>query len=368
MKKRVIFVVLLFVVVLVGFSGVSSFERYLAKQMRNQEIPAMSVLIFQHSEILYQNYLGKADVERNVALSEDHMFLVASISKVITATALMQLYDKGLFELDDPINDYLDFDVENPYYDEEITFKMLLTHTSSIADIDEDDDTYFYGKDSPVALDSFMKSYLSYGGRYYDEDENYYDFEPGTEYEYSNMGGALVGVLVQELSGQEFNAYCKKNIFKPLNMTNSHWKLSELNINQVVRPYDGDLKPIEHYTFTDYPNGGLRTTARDLFKLLSAYENNGVSGNYRLLSADTVDEMLTPKIQGDDAMVGLHFFRLNKRNELWGHDGGEAGVATIMAFNRKNGVGAIILTNQGDADLDDLLVEAYKTGIELASD
>ena len=75
--------------------------------------------------------------------------------------------------------------------------------------------------------------------------------------------------------------------------------------------------------------------------------------------------MITPQIPNLDNAVGLHLFNLNNENQLWGHDGGEQGVATIMAFNPSTKVGAIILTNQGDSDLDEILVEAYKLGLNL---
>ena len=75
--------------------------------------------------------------------------------------------------------------------------------------------------------------------------------------------------------------------------------------------------------------------------------------------------MITPQIPSIDNEVGLHLFLMNAANGLWGHDGGEEGVATIMAFNPTTRVGAIILTNQGDAELDEMLTEAYKLGLDL---
>ena len=189
-----------------------SFDDYIESQMKRQNIPAMSVLIFDNKDNLFQKCFGKVD-----------------------------------------------------------------------ADGPAMDDQYYYGKDSPVALNNFMKQYFTPGGKYYDDYENFYDFEPGTEFVYSTIGSALTAVLLERITGQDFNTYCKNNIFKPLNMTNTHWELSEINKKMIVRPYDEYLKPIEHYTFTDYPNGGLRTTAQDLFNLLSSYANNGVCEGYRVL-------------------------------------------------------------------------------------
>ena len=358
------FFVLLFTGVI--FSSVSSLENYIERQMEKGDIPALSILISENSNILYQKCFGMADIERHITLNKDHMFLIASISKVVTATALMQLYDKGYFDLDDPVNHYLGFNVKNPVYNDPITFRMLLTHTSSIADGSAMDDQYYYGKDSPVALKTYLKQYFTPGLKYYDDYENFYDYKPGEDFEYSNTGSTLIALLVESISGQDFNTYCREKIFKPLNMLNSHWKLSEINTREIVRPYDYDLEPLEHYTFTDYPNGGLRTTANDLFKLMAVYVNQGSYNGYRLLKKDTVDMMLSPQIKAIDPSVGLHFFRMNKRYDLWGHDGGEEGVSTMMAFNRDKGIGVIILTNMSDVNLDDILVKAFQTGIELS--
>lgn len=351
-------------------NGIAEYEAYLQEEMDFQAIPALSTLIFKESDVLYEKHLGESNIEQGVSLGGDHLFLLASVSKVVTATALLQLYEDGAFSLDDNINDYLPFEVSVPGQSTAITFRMLLTHTSGIADGSALDSQYYYGEDSPVALDYFLENYLVPGGVFYNATENYYDFPPGTAYEYSNEGNALIGVLVEQISGKEFNAFCKENIFVPLGMNHTFWRLDEsIQSNYpLVQPYtysNGEFEAVQHYTFTDYPNGGLRSTAEDLFLFLSAFALEGMSNNYQLLSPSTIEAMITPQIPTLDAEMGLHLFLLNADNNIWGHDGGEEGVATIMAFNPTTKVGAIILSNQGDADLDEILVESYKLGLSL---
>lgn len=343
------------------------FEKYLEDEMESQNVPALSALIFKGESILFEGHYGQANIADGILLESTHPFLLASISKTITATALLQLYEDGLFNLNDPINDYLSFTVNRPGETIPITFKMLLTHTSGIADGPALDDQYYYGSDSPVALDYFLENYLVPGGEFYSATENYYDFEPGTDVEYSNMGNALIGVLVEQISGMSFNAYCKAKIFAPMGMINSSWRLDE-TIGTVVMPYNyagGDYEAIGHYTFTDYPNGGLHSTAKDLFKFLSAMTQNGTYDGFELLQSTTVNSMTTAQIPDLDDETGLHFFIMNIDNNLWGHDGGEQGVATIMAYNKTTKIGAIILTNQGEANLDKILEEAYLFGLKL---
>lgn len=351
----------------VEVNDAAEFETYLTEEMESQNIPALSTLIFRDETVLFEKQLGKSNIAQDVALAANHPFLLASISKVITATALLQLYEDGLLGLDDKVNDYLPFNVSIPNYTTDVTFRMLLTHTSGIADGSALDGLYYYGVDSPVALGDFLENYLSPSGNLYNATENFHDFEPGSKHEYSNTGNALIGLLVEQISGIGFNEYCKQNIFTPLEMTNTAWRLDEIT-QTIVQPYNyvsNQYEAIDHYTFTDYPNGGLRSTAGDLFKFLSALAQEGTFNSTEILKASTVTEMITPQIPSIDNEMGLHLFLMNADNNLWGHDGGEQGAATIMAFNPATNIGAIILANQGEANLDDVLVNAYKFGLKL---
>lgn len=165
-----------------------------------------------------------------------------------------------------------------------------------------------------------------------------------------------------------FNEYCKQNIFIPLGMTNTFWRLDEIN-QTIVTPYDFDNSDnnaaITQYTFTDYPNGGLRSTTTDMFHFLSGLTQGGQFNGVRFLKSTTVAQMITPQIPSIDNEVGLHLFVMDAANGLWGHDGGEKGVSTIMGYNPSTKVGALIFTNQGDAEVETILSEAYKIGVTL---
>lgn len=352
------------------FTTIEEFEIYLEEEMNDQNIPALSVLIFEGETIKYEKYLGQSDVENNKALGQDDIFLLASVSKLVTATALLQLYEAGKLSLDDAINDYLPFDVSAPDQSTPITFRMLLTHTSAIADGEAAGLHYAYGEDSDLGLKAYMEKYLAPDGAYYDASDNYYNYAPGTKSNYSNMASALIGVLVAEIANQDFNAYCKDNIFQPLGMNNTYWSLEEaLASNKtLVNPYDyirGEFDLIQHYTFADYPNGALRSTARDMVKFLSALAQEGFSNNHQLLETNTVTEMLTPQIPDIDPSMGLMIYMLDESTNLWGHNGGEQGVATEVGFNPSNKIGAIVLANQGEVDVSELLIAAYLLGEQL---
>ena len=122
-----------------------------------------------------------------------------------------------LFALNDTVNEYLPFNINHPDYPEvPITFKMLLSHTSGIKD--NWNFMPFYDGDSPLELSYYLNQYLTPGGEFYDNDLNFTDYIPGTSFSYSNIGAALIGLLVEEISGQPFNEYSTENIFEPLEM------------------------------------------------------------------------------------------------------------------------------------------------------
>ncbi|WP_338768738.1 serine hydrolase domain-containing protein [Bernardetia sp. ABR2-2B] len=343
------------------------FDDFVASQMSSQRLPAVGAIIFKDDQILHEGYYGKSNVEQNLPLEESHLFLIASISKTVTGVALLRLYDEGKFDLDDPINDYLSFPVNNPNSDTPITFRMLLTHTSSIIDGDLLYDNYTFGGDTPIALKSFMESYLKEGGSRYDANDNFSDAEAGTEFNYSNAASALIGLLVEEISGKSFVEYTRDDIFTPLGMLSTSWRLDEIT-ETIVQPYeveDDDFVKIDHYTFPDYPNGGLRTTPREMANFTAAIANGGSFDGYELLKSSTVEEMLTKQIPNLDETMGLHMFLQNESLGLWGHNGGEQGTSTEMAFDPVTKIGVLVFTNMSDADLTEIYEEAFELGKKL---
>lgn len=343
------------------------FSAFLQDEADAQGIPALSVLVFEGEEVVFEEHLGQSDVEAGRTLEPDDLFLMASVSKVVTGVALLQLHEDGRFGLDEDVSAYLPFGVSVPGQSAPVTFRSLLTHSSGIADGPALDGQYYYGEDSPVALGDFLRDYLVPGGQYYSAADNFHDFAPGTRHEYSNVGTALVGFLVEEISGVPFDAYCRANVFEPLGMTRTYWRLGEAQASgaTLVRPYTASrngLEPLRHYTFTDYPNGGLRSTARDMHRLFAALAQDGSAYAHQLLASGTATAMRTTQLPGIDAEVGLHLFVMDAARGLWGHDGGEDGVATIVAFDPETRVGAVVLANEGDAELEEILAAAYDLG------
>jgi CubicO group peptidase (beta-lactamase class C family) len=317
--------------------------------MQAGHIPGLSACIIKEGEIRWVGTYGYANFEWNIPVDTGTLFALASISKTPTVTALMQLWEDGLLDLDDDINDYTPFEIRNPFHpDAPITFRMLCTHTSSIRD-NWDIMTYYWGEDSPVPLNEYLFNYLNPEGAYYYPELNFYTTEPGTQWSYCNIAVMLVGYMVEVVSGIPFAQYCQENIFDPLEMNESSWFLAGLDTTHIAMPYHWDgsgYVPYGFYGYADYPDGLLRTNPTELGHFLISYMQHGQYHNQIILSGSTVDTILHPQVPDLYADQGLVWFRAIKNGRTaWGHTGGDLGVATTMHFTPAVDIGVIVLTN-----------------------
>jgi len=358
MKRRVVLVSLIVVVIstvvfaILKDRGVllpnynNDVDRFMISRMRIMEVPGMAASIVGPEGVVWEGYYGTYDGEHPV--SEDTMFMIASVTKTVVATAIMQLWEQGRFDLDDDINDYLDFDVRNPSNpDAAITFRHLLIHRSSIHDrypfFEEMYTIATGGGDSPWELGEFLEAYLVPDGQFYSS-ENYLDSAPGEHYEYANYGAALLAYLVEVLSGENFSSYCHKHIFTPLGMEHSYPLLSDIPKSEIeiASPFqDGIALP--HYGYPDYPSGSLRTTIQDLARFASFYLDPK-TGNEPILQTATVELMFGEHGEGNDEdQIGLIWWH-EDRNGI-GHNGGDDGVATALTLYPDKGFGTILFVN-----------------------
>jgi CubicO group peptidase (beta-lactamase class C family) len=215
-----------------------------------------------------------------------------------------------LVKLDDDINDYIPITIRNPNFpDKPITFRMLLTHTGSLEDVTSTGLKIPQGVkyprgvvgDSDIPLRELVEDLFTPGGKYYSA-EYFSKSEPGTKYSYSNFAFSLIGYLVEKIAKEDFSEYCKENIFRPLGMNNTGWRLRDLDTNRIVFGYgfpanDSVLsyKKVRHFGEPGYPAGNLRTTLHDFAKFISAFIDKGKHKEYQLLKPQTVDLMLSPQ-------------------------------------------------------------------------
>jgi CubicO group peptidase (beta-lactamase class C family) len=315
---------------------------------------------------------------------------IGSISKTITATAIFQLWERGLLHLDTDINAYLDFPIRHPKYpDIPITIQQLLTHRSSILDSHLYLESYRCG-DPAVSLKDWLSDY--FGGDH-DQNLHFHSWRPGTKERlpleprnYSNIGFGVLGLIVESVVSQPFEVYCQEEIFHPLEMQATGWHLKDINIgnhatlydyltedfrlppgltyNHLLPKYPEETTPIKPgtffphclYSFYNYPDGLLRTSICDLANFLVSIINKGLFKDFKLLDKNTIEKMLEAPIP-NDPMQGLCWRQMLMPGKapLWGHGGNDPGTNTLMYFNPQNKKGIIIFTNSTSGNIYEIM-------------
>jgi len=351
-------------------------DDYILAEMDYENLPGMSTLIVKGGEIVWVESYGMADIENNVPVTDYTAFLMASVSKLFMATAFMQLEEDGLIDLDEDVNIYLPFDVFNPNYPNiSITSRMLMTHTSSIADDWSSMDTHYTIGDPTITLGDYMEMYFSTSGVDYDAQNNFNNDLPGTDFDYSNMAADLAGYLVEVVSEELFSEYSNTHVFDELCMDNTSWYLSDFDTLNVARPYDwqgSQFDPYPHFGFPGYTSGLLRSNVLDIANFMIAYLQNGLFNNNQLLSEASINEMLTFQVPDIDDTQGINWYTeeiyLSGGGvvDLWGHNGGEGGSTTELYINPDNQIGIVVLSN-GEGELLYVVDELYDYALSLTT-
>jgi CubicO group peptidase (beta-lactamase class C family) len=244
---------------------------------------------------------------------------------------------------------------------------MLLSHTSSL-NTNEQQQYYWANFSGNPPFDFFPEPYLREfllpGGRYYDPSVWSSKYRPGEYAMYANIGFDLISYLVEIISGENFLEYCDNHIFSPLDMNNTDFNLSRLNIDQVAIPYcrflgryytinelgflfgDEWTPPDQYWRVRCYPAGGLYSTVSDLSHFLIAHMNDGSYTGTQILKKETVE--LMHKVQpGNNIGYGLAWMHELPFSGLSvsGHSGGYPGVNTWMLYNETKDIGVIYLAN-----------------------
>lgn len=384
MEKTIAFLLLSGLLVSCNYSDRSGLDDFVEAYMAEMHVPGMVCAVVRNGDVSWSKSYGKANLEKGVPMSVKMNMNVGSVTKTITATATMQLWEQGKIDLDQDINHYLAMEINNPHFpDVPITVKALLTHTSSLVDGSAYYESYACS-DPEISLQGWIDNYLLQGGRFYNEDENFLPVKPGGEYQYSNIGYGLLGYLVEKVSGLSFSEYCSRNIFEPLEMTGSAFLLQDMDLSNHIQPYvyiskesrdeiinnyasffpkDEDFSPGKNkalclYSFPNIPDGLLRTSVEELSHFLSAYMNGGLYKESRILKKSTIDRMLTLQLEGDGSQ-GLCWHR-SEFESLWGHGGNDPGISTSMFFNPDTNIGIIIFQNSDQGNLFELLEKIYR--------
>ncbi|WP_316739123.1 serine hydrolase domain-containing protein [Pedobacter aquatilis] len=364
-----------------------SIDSVILKRMNDAQLVGLGAAIIIDKQLVWSKGYGFADRENKIPFTTSTIMNIASVSKTITGACMMKAVEQGRVSLDEDINTYLPFKIHNPFFpNEKITLRDLATHTSSLNDRFPfyTDSLYINGKDSPLALSDLLQNYFVPGGKYYTK-ENFLNHKPGTYREYSNLGTALAGYIVELRTGKKLNDYSREFLFKPLKMYDSGWFLSEIDLKKHTKLYEKNVESrvqlIPLYGMTTYPDGGVRTSVNDLSHFFICLLNDGKFQNSRVLRKKTVQEML--RFQFDDVhrpenvkpkqLNSGIFWSTKLGGTRIGHNGSDPGVRTFMLSDLKKEVAVILFFNTSLLEKDEdeffgIYDELYKYGLRVRNE
>lgn len=357
----------------------NNIDEFIEQKMLRDHIPGVAACIVKGEEVVWSRAYGWANIEQRQAMTTDSLQNIASISKTFTTTAVMQMVEAGLLDIDEDLNSILPFPVRNPKRPADgITLRQLLTHTSFVRDGLAYARHYACG-DPRFELAVWLREYLTPEGAFYNAEENFQDWAPGSRFQYTNVSFGILAYVVELKSGIPFPEYCRRNIFARLGMDNTSWMLADADLSRHVVPYtwvedktargprwggiplgvireggpslDAELEDGYQancvYNHPNYPDGFLRTSVNQLSVYARAYLNGGEFAGKRILSQASIAEMLTRQSVPGNRQQGLTWYADDQmRGEpQWGHGGSDPGSNTDMRLLPEQGVGAIVFAN-----------------------
>jgi CubicO group peptidase (beta-lactamase class C family) len=348
---------LLFIIILHNpiFAQVSqdSIYKYVSTFKNDLDLVSVSIVMVKDQKIVWKGAVGKSNIENGKNITTKQIQALGSVSKLFTGATLLKLYEEGKLSLDDDVDKYLPFSVRNPKFPRiPITIRMLLTHSSSIGDYQELQDSLYSSGDPTMSLAGVTNKFFNNLGEFY-RPENFMDFEPGTAWEYSNWNFVLIGYLIEKISGQSFNDYSKEVLLKPLEMNSSGWYIKEIEKDSVVTLYrknnSGEIKAINPlYSWPGYSDGNLRANLEEASNFLIMILSKGSYNGKQILKPETVNEMLRP--QGiknlppgylKDMGLVWDIGALPNNNTIYLHTGEPAGTIVAMMFNPETNSGFV---------------------------
>lgn len=259
----------------------AALERELRDEMEEQGIPSMALTVAQQGEIVWETAIGMADHERQIPATPELAYPIASVTKPMTATAIMQLVEQGKLALDQPMNDALPAECPMKVWvgdPDSLTVERLLTHTAGQPTFSSS-----YRDDDRVAAPSMEACIRRYGHAYW---------EPGERYCYANFGYGILDFLVGHVSGMSYRDYLAKHVFAPLGMTSSSVNLPN---PQAVPRYMDDMTQAPGGVNIHEGASCAFASARDLFRFGRYMSKQPLSDQERILSDESIDAMLEPR-------------------------------------------------------------------------
>jgi CubicO group peptidase (beta-lactamase class C family) len=328
-------------------AAIAVLDAWLDATRAAKEEPGLSIAIVHDQDVVWAKGYGLADVARKQAATPDTLYRIASVSKLFTATAVMQLRDAGALSLDDPVEKHLPwFHVRSAGADAApITIRQLLTHTSGLArelPLPYWNDLAFPSREDMIRLLATQSAV----------------FAPETEWKYSNLALAVAGEVVAAVSHEPYEDYVRAHILDPLGMRATRVHPSPAMPGLAVgyrRRVPGEPREAEDFIDTRAltPAASFASNVLDLARLVSLPLRDAPAGSAQILKAATLREMQRPQWLRPDwqSGQGLGFWLRRVGGQLRvGHDGAAPGYRSQLDFDPATKIGVIVLSNAYDAD------------------
>jgi CubicO group peptidase (beta-lactamase class C family) len=310
-------------------------DAFIQEEMERHHLPGMAIALVEGDRVILLKGYGKAD-QSGRPVTPQTPFLLASISKPLTATAIMQLVDAGKVELDTPVQKYIpEFRVADPVASGQIKIRHLLLHTSGLPV------TACDTRSNAQTLADFVAELQAVE----------LDAPVGARHSYCSGNYNILGRVIEKVSGQSFGEYMEKNIFIPLEMKNTFTSETEAKAAGMAQGYQflfGISVPI-HYSYnpSQLPSGYMISSVEDMSHFLIAQLNAGQYGDHRLLDADAVTSMQKPgTTRGRDGGYGFGWVIASKGDvpAVW-HDGVNNSYHSLVLMQPQSRRGVVILMN-----------------------
>ncbi len=257
-------------------------------------VAGFAVAVFNKDEVLYTNGYGYANLDSQLPYTPKTRQIIASISKTTIGMAIVKAEAMGLLSMDDPINNHLPFPVGNPSFPETpITIRQLATHTSSIAYSEQLSGDYAFSKNG-LPLDTFVFNQLSPAGEWYRE-ENFTANQPGTYFDYTNIGAAAAAFVVAQASGMSFDAFTRQHLFEPMGLPAVSWYDATVDDSASASLYGMEaphaFEEIVREPVGIYPVRDLVASIEDLTRYAQGVLNKGMYDGHVVLAESTITSM-----------------------------------------------------------------------------
>jgi CubicO group peptidase (beta-lactamase class C family) len=305
-------------------------------------VPGASVLVVRDGEPVVRRAYGLANVEERIAATPATNYRLASVTKQFTTAAILLLAEGGRLELDDPVRTWLP---SLPKAADPVTIRHLLTHTSGIIDYE---DLIPAGTSTQLRDADVLRMLES-------QDSTY--FAPGSSYRYSNSGYALLALVVERASGQDFARFLRERIFVPLGMRNTI--AFEEGVSMVEHRAFGYSWTNDRWSRTDQSltsavlgDGGIYSSIDDLERWDAALYDE------RLLRRESLRLAFTPATETDDPDVEYGFGWRITGETVW-HSGETIGFRNVIVRYPERRLTVVMLTNRADP-------APYRTALRIA--